>query len=86
MNKEIKMIALAVALTGASGAGLAQSSITLQGLIDVNVQSIEQKGTGYPVAHRGNRYAVDSNGMTTSWWGISGTEAISPTLRANFAL
>lgn len=86
MNKKIKTIALAVALTGASGAAIAQSSITLQGLIDVNVQSISQKGPGYPVADRGDRNAVDSNGMTTSWWGISGTEAISPTLRANFAL
>jgi predicted porin len=86
MNNKIKHIALAVGLACAGGAATAQSSITLQGLVDVNVQRIDQNGPGYPVADRGDRSAVDSNGMTTSWWGITGTETLSPTLRANFAL
>lgn len=86
MNNKIKTVALAVALASGSSAALAQSSITLSGLVDVNIQSIDQKGPGYPAADRGYRNAVDSNGMTTSWWGISGSESLGGDLRANFAL
>lgn len=89
MNHKTKAIALAVGTAvavGAGGAVQAQSSITLQGLIDANVQSIDQSGAGYAVADRASRRAVDPNGMTTSWWGVGGTESLGGDLRAVFAL
>ena len=85
MNNKIKAVALAVLGTCAFGVQ-AQSSITLQGLVDVNVQNIKRSGTGYLPGERTSQTSMDSNGMTTSWWGLSGTEALGGGFRAVFAL
>ena len=76
-------IALSVSLVGAvlcaTGAH-AQSSVQLMGLTDVFVGSMKNAGDA------GSRSAVDSGGLTTSWFGFKGTEDLGGGLKANFAL
>ena len=76
-------IALSVSLVGAvlcaTGAH-AQSSVQLMGLTDVFVGSMKNAGDA------SSRSAVDSGGMTTSWFGFKGTEDLGGGLKANFAL
>ncbi len=80
-------VVLAGALGTAASAALAQQApVTLYGLVDANVQSIRTSGAGYTAAERGTKTAVDSNGMTTSHWGMRGTEDLGGGLRAVFAL
>ena len=57
-----------------------QSSVQLSGLTDVYVGSMKMAGD----AHRTS--AVNSGGMTTSWFGLSGTEDLGGGLKAGFAI
>ncbi|MCY0854483.1 porin [Cupriavidus sp. D39] len=73
---------LALAFLGAacaSGAALAQSSVTLYGQVDSFVGSTRAAG--------GDRaYVVGAGGMQTSYWGIKGTEDLGNGLKAIFDL
>jgi predicted porin len=68
--------ALALAGTGAWG----QSSVQLMGLVDAYVGGIKMAGDA------GRTNVVNSGGMTTSWWGMKGTEDLGGGLKANFLL
>lgn len=77
------LIALSIALGGAllSAPGAqAQSSVQLMGLTDVFVGSMKNPGDA------GRASVVNSGGMTTSWFGVKGTEDLGGGLKANFAL
>ena len=57
----------------------AQSSVQLSGLADMYVGSMRMAGD----AERKN--TVGNNGMTTSWFGVTGTEDLGNGLKAGFA-
>jgi len=58
----------------------AQSTVRLSGLVDVYVGSMK------PAGATTRQSAVNSGGMTTSWWGMSGTEDLGGGMKASFAL
>lgn len=63
-----------------AGAANAQTSTRLYGVLDLFAGSNKPSGTA-------NRQTViDSGGMTTSYWGITGTEDMGGNLKANFVL
>lgn len=77
-----KTLALTAVLAGATlGAATAQaqSSVTLSGLADAYVGSMRMAGD----AER--KTTVGSGGMTTSWFGMKGTEDLGGGLKAGFA-
>ena len=78
-NRSAISVSLVGAVLCATGAH-AQSSVQLMGLTDVFVGSMKNAGDA------GSRSAVDSGGMTTSWFGFKGTEDLGGGLKANFAL
>ena len=71
-------IALAAALA-CSGAAYAQSNVQLTGLVDMYAGSLKAPGDKRTAA-------VGSGGMTTSWWGMKGTEDLGGGLKADFNL
>lgn len=71
-------IALAAALA-CSGAAYAQSNVQLTGLVDMYAGSMKAPGAERTAA-------VNSGGMTTSWWGLKGTEDLGSGLKADFNL
>jgi predicted porin len=77
MKKTLVMGLLAAAV--ASGAA-AQGSVQLMGTVDAFVGSLRAAGD------TDRRSVVDSGGMTTSWFGMKGTEDLGGGLKANFAL
>jgi len=70
------LIALAVLAT--TGAAMAQSSVTLYGRLDASVGSLD---TGASSDTR-----MFSSNLTTSRWGVMGTEDLGGGLKANFRL
>ena len=71
-------IAAAAALACA-GAAHAQSNVQLTGLIDMYAGSMKMAG-------QGRSAQVGSGGLTTSWWGLKGTEDLGGGLKADFNL
>ena len=61
------------------GAAQAQSNVQLTGLVDMYVGSMKTAGNE-------RTSQVGSGGMTTSWWGMNGTEDLGNGLKAGFAL
>ncbi|MDE2427113.1 MAG: porin [Burkholderiales bacterium] len=80
MKLQTKSMALAVLSCLAAGSAMAQSSVTVQGLVDVSVGSVKYSGDS------GSTAAVNSGGMTTSWLGFKGVEDLGGGLKAEFAL
>lgn len=74
-----KLLALAIAGACASAAH-AQSSVQLSGITDAYVGSIKMAGDA------GRKSVVGSGGLTTSWFGFTGTEDLGGGLKAGFAL
>ncbi|QIL72150.1 porin [Diaphorobacter sp. HDW4B] len=73
------MLAFAAAALCTTGA-FAQSSVTLSGTSDIYVGSMKMAGDA-------NRTSVvNSGGMTTSWFGFTGSEDLGGGLKANFQL
>ena len=72
------LIALGTALA-CIGAAHAQSNVQLSGLVDLYAGSMKQAG-------KDRTSALGSGGMTTSWWGMNGTEDLGNGLKASFAL
>ena len=75
--KKASIAAAALALT-AMGAQ-AQSSVQLMGTADLYAGSIRMAGDA------ASKSTVGSGGMTTSWWGMKGSEDLGGGLKANFA-
>ncbi len=70
----------ACTLAALAGTVQAQSSVQLMGLADVYAGSKRMAGDA------GRASVVNSGGMTTSWFGVKGTEDLGGGLKANFAL
>jgi predicted porin len=74
-----RFVVLAALALGASSGAQAQSNVTLYGLIDLSAGSFQSPGG---VAKK----AIDSGNMSTSYWGLKGTEDLGDGLQANFVL
>jgi predicted porin len=75
---EMKKSLIALAVLAASGAAMAQSSVTLYGIADVWVGSIDDGKT--------TTTKMISGGVSTSRWGMKGSEDLGGGLKANFGL
>lgn len=71
---------LASCLAAAAMGAQAQSNVQLTGLADVYVGSMRMAGDAV------SKTVVGSGGMTTSWWGMTGSEDLGGGLQASFAL
>jgi predicted porin len=77
----LKNLLLLTALGSAfASPAMAQTSVTVSGLLDSYVGSLRYSGDAARTT------ALNSNGMTTSWFGFQGTEDLGGGLKANFAL
>jgi predicted porin len=94
-NFEMKKSLIALAVLAASGAAMAQSSVTLYGLIDTFVTNVKfDNGAGVkpPSATAATAYAgttqglLQSGGVNGSRWGLKGSEDLGGGLKANFDL
>nr|WP_315595654.1 porin [uncultured Cupriavidus sp.] len=88
---KFQRIALAALLT-CTGSAFAQSSVTLYGVADINVEYANHVGN-VPVASNGfnpgpsnNVYRMNSGGMAGSRWGLRGTEDLGGGLKGVFVL
>lgn len=78
----MKKSLIALAVLAASGAAMAQSSVTLYGIADVWVGSVmTDNGTKST-----STTSMISGGVSTSRWGMKGTEDLGGGLKANFQL
>lgn len=75
----MKKSIIAAAIAGALSTGAFAQNVTLAGLIDAYVGSIQYSGDKRTAV-------VNSGGMTTSWWGMSGEEKLGNGLTAEFKL
>ncbi len=73
-------VVLASCLAAAALGAHAQSSVQMMGLVDVYAGSMRMAGDAV------SKSAVGSGGMTTSWWGMTGSEDLGGGLKASFAL
>jgi predicted porin len=73
---------LLASLLGAAFAGsaAAQTNVTVSGLVDTYAGSVRMAGDA------ASQSAVNSGGLTTSWFGFKGTEDLGGGLKAKFAL
>lgn len=80
MKKNTSIFTLTALLgLGLAAGAQAQSSVELTGLADMYVGSIRMAGDDK------SRSVVDSGGMTTSWWGLKGSEDLGGGLKVGFA-
>jgi predicted porin len=78
----MKKSLVALAVLAASGAAMAQSSVTLYGIADIWLGSVKNETAGTSV----RQTKLDSGGVSTSRWGIKGSEDLGGGLSANFKL
>jgi predicted porin len=81
----MKKSLIALAVLASTGAAMAQSSVTLYGIVDVNLQSQKDEinaGTSNAV----RQTSLSSGGVSTSRWGLKGSEDLGGGLKANFVL
>ncbi|MCT9813250.1 porin [Acidovorax sp. Be4] len=77
----MKKSLIALAVLAASGAAMAQSSVSLFGIIDAGVGYVDNA-----TAANGNKYGVGTSGNQTSRIGFRGTEDLGGGLKAGFWL
>ncbi|SOY44397.1 Porin transmembrane protein [Cupriavidus taiwanensis] len=75
-----KLAAVALSCSVGTGTAVAQGSVQLYGTVDAFAGSVRFSGDV------SSKVAVQSSGMTTSYWGIGGQEALGGGLNAEFAL
>jgi len=82
----MKKSLIALAVLAASGAAMAQSSVTLYGVVDLNVG--RESTTTYPMgmATKVNNTRMSSGGLNGSRWGLRGTEDLGGGLNAIFVV
>lgn len=91
IEHEKSLLALA-ALGAFAGAAQAQSSVTLYGVADMNLEYVNHLGVAPSVANglntgRGNSvYRMSSGGLSGSRWGLRGVEDLGGGLKALFVL
>jgi predicted porin len=78
----MKKSLIAVAVLAASGAAMAQSSVTLYGWLDTYVGSLKTEGAAGSLSQN----VLNSGNINGSRWGIKGTEDLGGGLKANFNL
>jgi predicted porin len=79
----MKKSLIALAVLASSGAAMAQSSVTLYGLVDAYVG---HTSTTDALGNKTNQNVVNSSGANNSRWGLKGTEDLGNGLKANFVL
>lgn len=79
----MKKSLIAFAVLAASGAAMAQSSVTLYGRVDASIGSTKNTVSGVSTTKLFNGSEV---GLTGSRWGMKGTEDLGGGLKANFVL
>ena len=86
----MKKSLIALAVLASSGAAMAQSSVTLYGLVDAYVGHTSTTTTTYVgtvgTSVKTNQNVVNSSGANNSRWGLKGTEDLGNGLKANFVL
>ncbi|AOY94702.1 hypothetical protein BKK79_22655 [Cupriavidus sp. USMAA2-4] len=88
MKKKLGLLTL---LGAASGQAVAQSNVTLYGLVDTNIEyvsnfsAIPPTQQGFPGPSR-NRFAMASGGLSGSRWGLRGTEDLGDGMKSLFVL
>ncbi|MFZ6753908.1 porin [Undibacterium sp. Dicai25W] len=80
MKCKFNSLVIAVAATLAAGSALAQSTVSVEGLVDMSAGSIKYSGD------KAKTLAVNSGGMTTSWLGFKGVEDLGNGMKVDFAL
>ena len=78
----MKKSLIALAVLAASGAAMAQSSVTLFGIVDANVGYVNHSNAG----NGGSVYGLGNSGNATSRLGLRGTEDLGGGLKAGFWL
>ena len=81
----MKKSLIALAVLAASGAAMAQSSVTLFGIVDTGVSYVNNTGVNADGSKTSN-YGVNSSGNQTSRLGLRGTEDLGGGLKAGFWL
>ena len=79
----MKKSLIALAVLAASGAAMAQSSVTLYGIADVWFGSLKDETSA---TNTQRQTKLDSGGVNTSRWGLKGSEDLGGGLKANFQL
>lgn len=82
----MKKSLIALAVIAASGAAMAQSSVTLYGIVDLNLASEKTTTTAAGVSTGVRQALVKSGNVNTSRWGLRGTEDLGGGLTANFKM
>lgn len=82
----MKKSLIALAVLAASGAAMAQSSVTLYGLADIGVGSVKSTDTTGGITTSTRQSKVDSGGFYTSRLGFKGSEDLGGGLKAEFLL
>ncbi|BDB27441.1 porin [Cupriavidus sp. P-10] len=88
---KLRTMAAAAALT-CSGSALAQSTVTLYGVVDINVEYANHVGAVPVASNQFNRgpandvYRMNSGGVSGSRWGMRGTEDLGGGLKGLFVL
>lgn len=80
MNRSL----IAIAILGASGSTMAQSTVTLYGKIDAAIMSNSKTTAAGVTTDAG--LLVNGNGLSFSRWGLRGSEDLGGGLKANFKL
>ena len=83
-SKHIAPIA-PIALLACAGAAYAQSSVTLYGVVDTNIEYATNLPGATP-GSSGNRVSMQSGGLSGSRWGLRGVEDLGGGLSALFVL
>jgi predicted porin len=78
----MKKSLVALAVLAASGASFAQSTVTVYGLLDVYGASMKSETGGTSLTQT----VLESGGVNTSRWGLTGSEDLGGGLKANFKL
>ena len=83
----MKKSLIALAVLAASGAAMAQSSVTLFGIVDTGVGYIDNGGNEVAGSTAGqNKYGMTTSGNATSRLGFRGVEDLGGGLKAGFWL
>jgi predicted porin len=80
MKLRLKIAAAAVIATAAIGQAQAQSNVQVYGTLDMFMGSLK------PSDVTARTSVIDSGGMTTSFWGIGGSESLGGNLKTTFAI
>jgi len=82
----MKRTLVSLAVLAASGAAMAQSSVTLYGRLDASVGQTSTETTGAVTVVKLTQTVINSSSANTTYWGMKGSEDLGDGLKANFKL